>query len=110
MLCSPETRSWAARSSRCSRCSRTVAGVLIVGRADEEQVAEISEYLAGVKLRAGDSLLLDPRTMLLYEKLPRPGLEEVVLEEVPDVTYADIGRARQPDRGDHRRSGAPVPA
>ena len=65
--------------------------VLIVGRADEEQVAEISEYLAGVKLRAGDSLLLDPRTMLLYEKLPRPGLEEVVLEEVPDVTYADIG-------------------
>ncbi len=64
---------------------------LIVGRADEEQVAEISEYLAGVKLRAGDSLLLDPRTMLLYEKLPRPELEEVVLEEVPDVTYADIG-------------------
>jgi proteasome-associated ATPase len=64
---------------------------LIVGRADEEQVAEISEYLSGVKLRAGDSLLLDPRTMLLYEKLPRPELEEVVLEEVPDVTYADIG-------------------
>jgi len=54
--------------------------VLIVGRADEEQVAEISEYLAGVKLRAGDSLLLDPRSMLLYEKLPRPELEEVVLE------------------------------
>ncbi len=64
---------------------------LIVGRADQEQVAEISDYLAGVKLRAGDSLLMDPRTMLLYEKLPRPELEEVVLEEVPDVTYADIG-------------------
>ena len=64
---------------------------LIVGRADQEQVAEISDYLAGVKLRAGDSLLMDPRTMLLYEKLPRPELEEVVLEEVPDVTYGDIG-------------------
>jgi len=64
---------------------------LVVGRADQEQVAEISEYLAGVKLRAGDSLLMDPRTLLLYEKLPRPELEEVVLEEVPDVTYADIG-------------------
>ena len=64
---------------------------LIVGRADQEQVAEISDYLAGIKLRAGDSLLMDPRTMLLYEKLPRPELEEVVLEEVPDVTYADIG-------------------
>jgi proteasome-associated ATPase len=64
---------------------------LIVGRADQEQVAEISDYLLGVKLRAGDSLLMDPRTMLLYEKLPRPELEEVVLEEVPDVTYGDIG-------------------
>ncbi len=64
---------------------------LVVGRADQEQVAEISQYLAGVKLRAGDSLLMDSRTLLLYEKLPRPELEEVVLEEVPDVTYADIG-------------------
>jgi len=64
---------------------------LVVGRADQEQVAEISQYLYGVKLRAGDSLLMDPRTLLLYEKLPRPELEEVVLEEVPDVTYADIG-------------------
>jgi proteasome-associated ATPase len=54
-------------------------------------VAEISQYLTGVKLRAGDSVLMDSRTLLLYEKLPRPELEEVVLEEVPDVTYADIG-------------------
>jgi proteasome-associated ATPase len=64
---------------------------LCVGRADEERVAEISEFLAGVKLRAGDSVLLDPRTGLLLEKLPRPEIEEVVLEEVPDVTYGDIG-------------------
>ena len=64
---------------------------LVVGRADQEQVAEISEYLIGTKLRAGDSLLMEPRTLLLYEKLPRPEMEEVVLEEVPDVTYADIG-------------------
>jgi proteasome-associated ATPase len=64
---------------------------LCVGRADEERVAEISEYLAGVKLRAGDSVLMDPRSGLLIEKLPRPEMEEIVLEEVPDVTYADIG-------------------
>jgi proteasome-associated ATPase len=64
---------------------------LCVGRADEEQVAQISEYLAGVKLRAGDSVLFDPRTGLLLEKLPRPEIEEVILEEVPEVTYADIG-------------------
>jgi proteasome-associated ATPase len=64
---------------------------LCVGRADEERVAEISEYLVGVKLRAGDSVLMDPRTGLLLEKLPRPEIEEVVLEEVPDITYSDIG-------------------
>jgi proteasome-associated ATPase len=64
---------------------------LCVGRADEERVAEISEYLADTKLRAGDSVLMDPRSGLLLEKLPRPGMEEVVLEEIPDVTYSDIG-------------------
>ncbi len=64
---------------------------MIVGRADEEQVVEISEDLMGVKLRAGDSVLLDPRAALLLEKLPRPEVEELVLEEVPDISYADVG-------------------
>jgi proteasome-associated ATPase len=64
---------------------------LCIGRGDEERVAEISEFLDGVRLRAGDSVLMDPRTGLLLEKLPRPEIEEVVLEEVPDVSYADIG-------------------
>ncbi|HEV8064179.1 MAG TPA: proteasome ATPase, partial [Acidimicrobiales bacterium] len=45
---------------------------LCVGRADDERVAEISDYLAGVKLRAGDWVLMDPRSGLLLEKLPRP--------------------------------------
>ncbi|MHB1973973.1 MAG: proteasome ATPase, partial [Acidimicrobiales bacterium] len=47
--------------------------------------------LLGTRLRAGDSVLMDARTQLLLEKLPRPEMEEVVLEEVPDITYADIG-------------------
>ncbi len=64
---------------------------LIVGRADEERVAEISDALQGTRLRAGDHVLMDPRTLLLLEKLPRPEIEEVVLEEVPDITYDDIG-------------------
>jgi proteasome-associated ATPase len=64
---------------------------MIVGRADEEQVVELSEGLIGVKLRAGDSVLLDPRAALLLEKLPRPEVEELVLEEVPDVSYEDVG-------------------
>ena len=64
---------------------------IIVGRADEERVVEIAEGLADVKLRAGDSVLMDSRTGLLLEKLPRPEVEELVLEEVPDISYADVG-------------------
>ncbi|HEX6391868.1 MAG TPA: proteasome ATPase [Acidimicrobiales bacterium] len=64
---------------------------IIVGRADEERVVEIAQGLADVKLRAGDSVLMDSRTGLLLEKLPRPEVEELVLEEVPDISYADVG-------------------
>ncbi|MDA8292554.1 MAG: proteasome ATPase [Actinomycetota bacterium] len=64
---------------------------LVVGRADDLRVAELADGLAGVRLRAGDSVLMDSRTQLLLEKLPRQEIEEVVLEEVPDVSYADIG-------------------
>ena len=28
---------------------------------------------------------------LLLEKLPRPEVEDLLLEEVPDISYADIG-------------------
>ncbi|HUQ39350.1 MAG TPA: proteasome ATPase [Acidimicrobiales bacterium] len=64
---------------------------LIVGRADEERVVELTQDLQGVKLRAGDSILMDSRTGLLLEKLPRPEVEELVLEEVPDISYDDVG-------------------
>jgi proteasome-associated ATPase len=64
---------------------------VIVGRADEERVVEQADSLEGVKLRAGDSLLMDSRTGLLLEKLPRPEVEELVLEEVPDISYEDVG-------------------
>jgi proteasome-associated ATPase len=64
---------------------------LIVGRADEERVVELAERLEGEPIRAGDTLLMDPRSALLLEKLPRPEVEELVLEEVPDIAYEDIG-------------------
>src|SRR5207248_9362066 len=65
---------------------------LIVGRADEERVVELADsILDGIKLRAGDTMLMDSRTGLLLEKLPRPEVEELVLEEVPDISYEDIG-------------------
>ncbi len=65
--------------------------VLVVGRADDEKVVEISDDLVGVKLRVGDSLVLDTKTLLLLEKIAKPEVEEIVLEEVPDVTYDDVG-------------------
>jgi len=64
---------------------------MVVGRADDERVVELADKLIGTKLRAGDTILMDPRTGLLLERLPRPEVEELVLEEVPDVSYADVG-------------------
>ncbi len=64
---------------------------LVIGRADEERVCELAEELLGTKLRAGDHLLMEGRSGLLLEKLPRPEVEELVLEEVPDITYDDVG-------------------
>ena len=65
--------------------------VLIVGRADEERVCELAENLIGATLRAGDSLLMDMRSGLIVERLPRPEVEELILEEVPDISYDDVG-------------------
>ena len=60
-------------------------------RGDEERVAELAEPLLHEKVSVGDHLLFDPRSGYLLEKLPKSEVEEVVLEEVPDVTYDNIG-------------------
>ena len=65
--------------------------VTVFVRADEERVVELSDAMSEVHLRAGDTLLMDVRSQLVIEKLPRPEVEELVLEEVPDITYADVG-------------------
>ncbi|MGH9045470.1 MAG: proteasome ATPase [Acidimicrobiales bacterium] len=64
---------------------------IVYARADEERVVELSAALIGIHLRTGDSLLMESRSQLLVEKLPRPEVEELILEEVPDITYADVG-------------------
>jgi proteasome-associated ATPase len=64
---------------------------LIVGRADEERVCELADAIRGTHLRPGDTLLMDSRTGMLLEKLPRPEVEDLLLEEVPDISYSDIG-------------------
>ncbi len=64
---------------------------LVVGRGDEERVVELATELVGTGLHSGDSVMVDPRSGLLLELLPRPEVEDLVLEEVPDVSYEDVG-------------------
>jgi proteasome-associated ATPase len=64
---------------------------LIIGRADEERVVELADAVKNESLRSGDTVLIDPRAGVILEKLPRPEVEDLVLEEVPDVSYDDVG-------------------
>ncbi len=64
---------------------------LVIANADEERVVRLAEPLRGITLRAGDSLLLDTRAGYAYERVPKSEVEELVLEEVPDIEYGSIG-------------------
>ena len=68
---------------------------LVIGNADEERVVRLAEPLLGLKIRAGDSLLLDSRSGYVYERVPKSEVEELVLEEVPDIDYDSIGGLKQ---------------
>jgi proteasome-associated ATPase len=65
--------------------------VIVLGHADEERVISLSQPMRREKLKAGDNLLVNPRTGFGVERLPKSTVDQVVLEEVPDVTYDDIG-------------------
>ncbi len=64
---------------------------LVISHADEERIARLAEPLLGQTLRAGDSLLLEPRSGYVYERIPKAEVEELILEEVPDISYSEIG-------------------
>jgi proteasome-associated ATPase len=64
---------------------------LVLSRADEERVVRLAEPLRDIVLRAGDSLLLEPRSGFVLERVPKSEVEELILEEVPDIAYSDIG-------------------
>jgi proteasome-associated ATPase len=67
------------------------ARALVISHADEERIARLAEPLLGHTLRAGDSLLLEPRSGYVYERIPKAEVEELILEEVPDISYSEIG-------------------
>ncbi|ORW16226.1 proteasome ATPase [Mycolicibacter nonchromogenicus] len=81
---------------------------LVVGHADEERIVWLAEPLVAAdlpdsnpdgladdwrprKLRPGDSLLVDTKAGYAFERIPKAEVEDLVLEEVPDVSYSDIG-------------------
>ncbi|HZO68389.1 MAG TPA: proteasome ATPase [Kribbellaceae bacterium] len=64
---------------------------LVIAQADEERVVRLAQPLMDQPLRAGDSLLLEPRSGYVYERIPKSEVEELILEEVPDIDYTHIG-------------------
>lgn len=64
---------------------------LVTGRADEERVIRLSGALQAGRLRVGDAVSVDTRTGYALEKVPRSEVEHLILEEVPDISYQDIG-------------------
>ncbi|MCL1595146.1 MAG: proteasome ATPase [Actinomycetia bacterium] len=65
--------------------------IVVLTRGDEERVVTLGAPAQDVYLRAGDHVRLETKTGLVLEKLDRPEVEELVLEEVPNITYDDIG-------------------
>jgi proteasome-associated ATPase len=64
---------------------------LVIANADEERVVRLADPLKADTLRAGDSLLVDGRAAYAYERVPKSEVEELILEEVPDIEYESIG-------------------
>ena len=64
---------------------------LVISHADEERIVRLASPLLDQVLRSGDSLLLEPRSGYVYERIPKAEVEELILEEVPDISYTDIG-------------------
>ena len=67
---------------------------LVITHTDDERIVSLAEPLRGSGIRAGDSLLVETRSGWAYERIPKSEVEELVLEEVPDISYEQIGGLR----------------
>jgi len=65
--------------------------VVVIAHGDEERVLNRSSVMVEAYLRPGDYVRVDTKTGLILEKMERPEVEELVLEEVPDITYNEVG-------------------
>ncbi|TQN31783.1 proteasome-associated ATPase [Haloactinospora alba] len=64
---------------------------LVISNHDDEKIVRIAEPLRDQQVRPGDSLLLEPKSGYVYERIPKSEVEELILEEVPDIAYTDVG-------------------
>ena len=67
------------------------ARAVVTLRADEDKVSIIADPLRAARLKVGDHILMDGKSGYLLEKLPKSEVEDLMLEEVPDISYEDIG-------------------
>ncbi|MGH8926553.1 MAG: proteasome ATPase [Acidimicrobiia bacterium] len=65
--------------------------VVVIAHTDDERVVSVADSMQDVKIRAGDFVRIDPRAGLVIERLARPEVEELVLEEIPDISYEQVG-------------------
>jgi proteasome-associated ATPase len=65
--------------------------LVVLAHADDERVVSLADTMTDVKIRAGDFVRIDPRAGLVIERLARPEVEDLVLEEIPDITYEQVG-------------------
>ena len=78
---------------------------LVIGHADEERVVRLADAAAPTSRCApATRCCCEPRSGYVYERIPKSEVEELVLEEVPDIDYSDIGGLADADRG---RSATP---
>ena len=64
---------------------------IVIGRSEEERIVHLAEPLRTGELKQGDSLLYDTRSGFAFELVNKTEVEELILEEVPDINYSDIG-------------------
>lgn len=65
--------------------------VMVVSKADDTQVVWVADSIRPSDLKIGDTLLVDTREGFVFERVPKSDAEQLVLEEVPDISYEDIG-------------------
>ena len=65
--------------------------VVVVTHSDEQQVVWVADSIDILELKAGDTLLVNTKEGFVYERVPKPAAEQLVLEEVPDISYEDVG-------------------